>query len=130
MILNNGELEYTYSEAEKRGLPRATFMRAIDTLIEHGFLDISHSGGGGKKGDKSLYAISDRWLLFGTENFIPAKRSKDNRQGRGFQKGNVYGRKSSIIGVKNDNPNLIWWDLDCQKRQSKKKPQNSLNPCH
>jgi len=106
-ILNNGELEYTYSEAEKRGLPRKRFMRSLDALVENGFIDISHSGNGGRKGDKNLYAISDRWLLFGTEDFISAKRSKDNRQGRGFQKGNVYGRKSSIIGVENDNPTVV-----------------------
>jgi len=33
LIINNGEIEYTYSEAEKRGIPRPSFMRAIDTLV-------------------------------------------------------------------------------------------------
>ena len=65
VILNNGELEYCYSEAEKRGISRPRFMRAIDALVKRGFIDIAHSGSGGKKGDKSLYAISDRWKKFG-----------------------------------------------------------------
>lgn len=83
-ILNNGEIEYCYSEAEKKGIPRQTFARTLDTLIERGFIDLAHSGAGGKKGDKSLYAISTRWKQWGTESFKPAARPKDLRQGRGF----------------------------------------------
>jgi len=80
-ILNNGEIEYCYSEAEKRGIPRTSFMRAIDTLVKHGFITVAHSGSGGKKGDKNLYAISDRWKQWGTETFVPAVRPKDIRSG-------------------------------------------------
>lgn len=107
VILNNGEIEYAYSEAEKRGLPRKRFMRAIDALVEGGLIDIAHSGNGGRKGDKNLYAISERWRLFGSGDFIHAERSRDTRQGRGFQKGNEYWKKSLIIGVKNDNPTVV-----------------------
>jgi DNA-binding PadR family transcriptional regulator len=84
VILNNGKIEYTYSEAEKRGISRATFMRAIDTLVQRGFIDITHSGSGGKRGDKSLYAISERWMNWGKDEFEEATRPKDTRQGRGF----------------------------------------------
>jgi hypothetical protein len=101
-ILNNGELEYTYSEAEKRGLPRATFMRAIDNLVNHGFLDIFHSGSGGKKGDKSLYAISERWEFWGTDTFIPISRPKDTRAGRGFKKGSDHWRSKETSTIKPD----------------------------
>jgi len=101
-ILNNGQIEYTYSEAEKKKpkIPRSSFMRAINDLLSHGFVDIYHSGSGGKKGDKSLYGISDRWQDFGTDKFIHAKRQNDNRSGRGFQQGNDHWKK--IIGVKNE----------------------------
>lgn len=84
VILNNGEIEYCYSDAEKRGIPRASFMRALDVLIGKGFIDCYHSGSGTRKGDKSLYGISERWRKYGSENFIEAKRQKDIRQGRGF----------------------------------------------
>ena len=87
VILNNGKIEYTYSEAEKKGIPRSTFMRRIDELIEYGFLDVVHSGAGGVKGDKSLYAISDRWRKFGTQAFQKLIRPKDKRKGRGFKEG-------------------------------------------
>jgi len=121
-ILNNGELVYTYAEAEKRKPPisRKSFARALDQLIEYGFLDIDHPGNGGWKGDVSKYSISDRWQAWGTDAFIHKTRQKDIRQGRGFKKGNTYGRnskpenipllspgkrrKSSIMGVKNDTP--------------------------
>jgi len=59
-------------------------MRALDELVEKGFIDITHSGSGGIKGDKSLYAISDRWKDYGKSNFKPMKRQKDSRKGRGF----------------------------------------------
>lgn len=93
-ILNNGEIEYTYSEAEKKNPPisRAAFMRAIDALVKNGFIEIAHSGSGGKKGDKSLYAVSDRWRAWGTDDFIPGARPKDNRQGRGFKSGKDHWR--------------------------------------
>lgn len=99
VILNNGELTYCYSEAEKRGISRATFMRRIDELVEHGFIDIAHSGSGGKKGAKSLYAISDRWRAWGTDRFVPASRPKDTRAGRGFKKGHNHGRKSEPVVI-------------------------------
>lgn len=93
VILNNGEIEYCYSEAEKKGIPRSTFMRALDELIAKGFIDVTHSGSGGKKGDKSKYAISDRWSEWGTDKFIGKCRPKDNRRGRGFQRGNELWKK-------------------------------------
>jgi len=83
-ITNNGEIEYCYSEAEKKGIPRSTFMKCLDALIAKGFIDVYHSGNGGKKGDKSLYWISDRWKHWGTDKFVTKKRPKDPRCKRGF----------------------------------------------
>ena len=83
-IKKYGELEYTYSEAEKRGITRPRFKRALKELIEKGFLDITHSGMGGRKGDKSLYAISERWKKHGTSEFQKVAMQKDTRKGRGF----------------------------------------------
>ena len=104
-ILNNGELEYTYSEAEKKDISRTSFMRALDELIGKGFIDVAHSGAGGVKGDKSKYGISERWREWGTDNFIKKTRSKDTRGGRGFE---VYWKKKKAnMGIKNDNPTII-----------------------
>lgn len=123
-ITNNGQIEYTYSEAEKKGIPRASFMRSIDKLVEHGFIDIAHSGSGGVKGDKSLYAISERWIDWGTVNFVQKHRKKDVRSGRGFQKGHESWRKiKTNIGIKIDKPPVIKTDnplanqmgMECQQ---------------
>jgi DNA-binding transcriptional ArsR family regulator len=82
---NNGELVFTYSEAKKElEMPPSTFMNCIDRLIEAGLIDIEHSGSGGRKGDVTLYAISERWRLYGTDGFITKQRPKDTRSGRGF----------------------------------------------
>ena len=78
------EIEHTYSEAEKRGISRKRFMKALDELIGKGFIDVAHSGSGGMKGDKSKYVISERWRDWGTDNFVKKTRPRDTRGGRGF----------------------------------------------
>jgi hypothetical protein len=93
IIKNNGELVYTYDEAERKGIPRNKFKRAIDNLIDHGFIDISKQGSGGKRGDVSLYAISDRWRKYGTPEFESATRQRDTRQGRGWSRYNTIRRE-------------------------------------
>ena len=85
VILNNGELQYSYKTALEGGITRPAFARAIDTLIAHGFLDIAHLGSGGRDRDASLYSLSDRWMKWGTPEFDPGKqRPRDTRKGRGF----------------------------------------------
>jgi len=76
-------LVYTYSDAEKRGIKRGRFMRALDELISKGLIDVTHSGLGLQR-DASTYAISNRWERLGKDDFIEADRPKDNRQGKGF----------------------------------------------
>jgi hypothetical protein len=91
--LNNGEIIYTYSEANERGVRGQQFPAAIDELQAKGFIDIKHQGRGGRKpvegsGDVSLYWIDDRWKDYGTDNFRPPRnpRRKDTRQDRGWGK--------------------------------------------
>jgi hypothetical protein len=85
MILNNGEIQYSYKEAFERGITRPAFARALDVLIQRGFIDIAKQGSGGKHRDASLYSISERWRKWGQEDFDPGKlRVKDTRGGRGF----------------------------------------------
>ena len=85
VISNNGEIVFPYAEAkEKFGITPPRFQRALDQLVEHGFIDIVHSGGGMLR-DISKYSISERWLSYGTDSFIPQYRQKDTR-GLGFKK--------------------------------------------
>ncbi|MCI5136835.1 MAG: hypothetical protein D3922_00110 [Candidatus Electrothrix sp. AR1] len=92
IIRNNGEIVYPYSEAEKKGIGRREFSKAIDELINMGFLDITHQGSGGRAGDMTKYFLDDRWKDYGTPSFRPPKkpRLKDTRSGRGW---NAYHAK-------------------------------------
>jgi len=75
-VVNNGELVFTYREAEKRhGLSSKVFCHAIDELVRVGFLDITKHGGG-LEGDCTRYALSERWRDYGTSAFQPAERPK------------------------------------------------------
>jgi len=73
-ISNNGEIVFPYSEAEKFGISAPTFTRALDQLLDRGFLDITFQGTG-ICGVATKYAISDRWKAFGSPDFERKKRS-------------------------------------------------------
>lgn len=90
-ITNNGQITFTYAEAERLGYPRITFQRSIDKFIKVGLIDITHQGTGGMisddgkvSGEATLYSISERWKDYGTDRFIEKERQKDTRKGRGW----------------------------------------------
>lgn len=96
IMTNNGEIQFTYTEAEEKwGIKAGRFTRAIDDLLRVGLIDITKSGFGLHK-DVTLYAISDRWEKFGTDEFMVMKRPKRN-QHLGFTRGNSYGKNSGKI---------------------------------
>ena len=91
VIANNGEIEFTYIEAkQKYGISDSKFTKAIDELIDKGFIDIAATGMGVHK-VTTHYSISDRWKDYGTPDFVKKERPKGTIN-RGFQKGNQYGR--------------------------------------
>jgi hypothetical protein len=80
VCVNADSISFTYIEAQKKyGIDKKRVTRAIDQLLEKGFLKIEHKGGAYKK-DKSIYALSDNWLLwrpgsvFETRNKSKVKR--------------------------------------------------------
>lgn len=96
IITNNGKIEYTYTEALKKGFTRPRFRGALDELIAKGFIDVTHRGGAYDR-DKSLYSISTRWEKYGKEDFELVIREKDTRRGRGFSV--VHSRKKEKCKV-------------------------------
>lgn len=73
-IENNGEIQFSYKEAkEKWGI--SNFNRVLDELIGYGLLNLTYQGSG-LMGDTSKYAISERWRLYGTDDFKTAHRPK------------------------------------------------------
>ena len=90
-LANQGEIQFTFLEArEKWGILDKRFTRAIDDNLRVGLIDIVKTGLGLKK-DVTLYAISDRWEKFGTDEFVVKKRPKRKQQ-FGFTNKNKHGR--------------------------------------
>ena len=121
---NDGEIVFPYKEAKKRfEIPKSSFARAIDKLIEYGFIDIAHLGGG-LIGDCTRYSISGRWKKYGTDNFVKKKRSKDTR-GFGFTAENWEERtgrtrrKQSKPGIKSKTRTSNKTDTSKSKRPIK-----------
>ena len=88
IITNNGEIKFTYSEAEELGIKSSkTFNRVIRELVEDkGFIEISESGNWyEKKSTKS--AISNRWKRYGTPDYKKVEVPRQLPKGLGFQKG-------------------------------------------
>jgi len=105
VLTNNGELVYTYKEAGKRGISRSAFMRALDTLIERGFIDVTVTGEGRYRSE-SRYALSNRWRNWGTDKFVPSKRNPHGRnKAYGFQPGHTLRRTDGRLKnvIENDN---------------------------
>ncbi len=91
IITNNGQIQFSYVEAKRSwGILDGRFTRAIDDLIRVGLIDIAKTGSGLQQ-DVTLYAISDRWKKFGTDEFVEMKRPKRTQQ-YGFTNRNKHGR--------------------------------------
>jgi len=78
ICVNADKLSFTYAQAAKLGINGKRFVRALDQLVERGFLNVTHSGGV-IRGDVSFYGLSERWRLYGSKEFQPASRPKDDR---------------------------------------------------
>lgn len=81
---NSREIIFTIRMAKNLyGFTQPRFTRAIDMLIEKGFIDIIKSGALLK--ESTIYGLSDRWQKYGTSEFKERKRIKCNVD-RGFIK--------------------------------------------
>ena len=83
-IVNDGDITFTYGEAEAMGISRPAFSRALTGLIERGFIDTTYVGEGMFR-SASRFGISERWRLWNTERFVGKDRPR-RRQRSGFQK--------------------------------------------
>jgi len=109
-LINNGVIEYSYSEAESKGIKRQAFQQAIDALITRGFIDINMAGSAYAKGRTTLYSLSKRWQHWHPDEhvrkqkgFKEVRRPKDTRSGRGFRKGKEHWKHKLICVEKVQN---------------------------
>lgn len=77
---SNDGFIFPYAEAEFLGIGTTQFWNNIKKLVEVGFLDIVHQGGWYQKNEKekdySVYKLSNRWRLYGTDDFKPMEKEK------------------------------------------------------
>ena len=84
-ITNNGEIIFTYAEAKWLGLSKSTFRRALEKLIEIGFIDVEEQGSWYQQ-EPTRFSISNRWRQYGTKRFKPVPIERILPKGLGFQK--------------------------------------------
>lgn len=81
VIINQGQIEMPYRQLIKLfGISTKTITRSIDQLIECGFIGINEPGDGTGGGRRTTYFIEDRWVNYGSDNFIVKKRIKSTRK--------------------------------------------------
>jgi len=71
---------FPYREAAFLNIGTTQYWKNIKTLIALGFLDLIHQGGWYQKHEKekdySVYKLSDRWRLYGKQDFIKVEKPK------------------------------------------------------
>lgn len=91
---NHRALILPYREAEaKYKITQPRFLRAIDDLVEHGFLDIVKPGSGTAR-LSTLYGVSERWRSYGTPDFEDRTRPKGYS---GFRKARCRDDDESLL---------------------------------
>jgi len=64
VLVNGDSINITYTEFKREyGITQPKLTRAIDQLLEKGFLSVVHPGGLYRH-DKAVYALSDNWLIW------------------------------------------------------------------
>jgi len=63
VCVNCKNINLTYVEMQRYGIKQPRVTRAIDQLLEKGFISIVNPGGGYNK-DKATYALIDKWRIW------------------------------------------------------------------
>ena len=107
IIVNNGEITYTFVEAWKNHrIPKSTFLRARDQLIKVGFIEIAEDGG---CHHTTKYAISNNWRNYPEQTFERSKSGNlvgvKTRWKKDTVKSGTNNLESTVISDTNSNPN-------------------------
>ena len=82
VCVNCDKINITYTELKnKYGITQPRVTRAIDQLLEKGFISRVYPGGTYRQ-DKAVFSLLDRWLLW-RQDMVLEKREKESVQ-RGF----------------------------------------------
>ena len=112
IIVNNGEITYTFVEAWKNHrIPKSTFLRARDQLIKVGFIEIADDGG---CHHTTKYAISNNWRNYPEQTYERPKSGNlvgiKTRWGKDTVKSDTINHSSTVKSDTNSNPNGTEYD--------------------
>lgn len=83
---NNGNLILRYSEMQKMfGYSPSTISRAIDNLVQNGFVEIARLGHGVQR-QEHKFALIKNWQQFGTADFWVGQGKANRPINNGFKK--------------------------------------------
>lgn len=83
VILNNGKITFTYREAQRDyGITRRRFLLALDTLVRHGFIDVTVPGNPLTRTQTQFSLDLERYKGFGKEGFEYRAREKGLKIGQ------------------------------------------------
>lgn len=83
---NNGKIKLTYKEITSQfGYSTATISKAIDRLVNNGFIEIAKIGVGVKRESHEI-ALIKNWRQYGTPEFRAAKGKSNKPINGGFKK--------------------------------------------
>lgn len=94
IVVNDGEITFTYREAKERyEISESRFRRAIDELLAKGFIRVTKTGMGLFK-CTTFYGLSEGWRTWQPGDPDTGERPKPNVPHRGFQPGNCLGARA------------------------------------
>jgi len=107
IIVNNGEITYTFVEAWKNHrIPKSTFLRARDQLIKVGLIEIAEDGG---CHHTTKYAISNNWRNYPEQTFERPKSGNlvgiKTRWTKDTVKSDTINQSSTVNSDTNSNSN-------------------------
>jgi len=109
IIVNNGEITYTYLEAQNNHrIPKSNFLRARDQLIKVGLIEIAEDGG---CNHTTKYSISNNWQNYPEQTFERPKSGNlvgiKTRWTKDTVKSDTINHSSTVKSDTNSNPNGI-----------------------
>ena len=107
IIVNNGEITYTYLEAQNNHrIPKSNFLRARDQLIKVGLIEIAEDGG---CHHTTKYSFSNNWRNYPEETFERPKSGNlvgmKTRWTKDTVKSDTINQSSTVKSDTNSNPN-------------------------
>jgi len=77
---NCDSLNVTYVEFKKKGITQPRMTRALDQLLEKGFLTVVHQGGAFQQ-DKAVYALSENWQFWRPGTVFETRKKETVKRG-------------------------------------------------